>query len=282
VGEAGLGARLLASDDAAEARAIAVRLDQFNRERQEIEAGVLAHALTLAEQEIAAGGEVLVVAGQGWHPGVIGIVAGRLRERFNLPTCVVALEGGRGKGSGRSVPGVRLGAAVIAARQAGLLVDGGGHDMAAGFTVRAEALPALRAFLVEHIDTQLGGQRLVPALNLDGALAPSAATPDLVRLLDQAGPFGAGNPRPRFAFPDVRIAYAERTSGSGGHIRLRIASGDAGKPVKAMAFRAAGTSLGEALLTASGVPLHLAGHLQRNTWQGGNAVDLIIEDAARA
>jgi single-stranded-DNA-specific exonuclease len=282
VGEAGLGARLLASDDAAEARAIAVRLDQFNRERQEIEACVLSHALTLAEQEIAAGGEVLVVAGQGWHPGVIGIVAGRLRERFNLPTCVVALEGGRGKGSGRSVPGVRLGAAVIAARQAGLLVDGGGHDMAAGFTVRAEALPAFRAFLVEHIDTQLGGQRLVPALNLDGALAPAAATPDLVRLLDQAGPFGAGNPRPRFAFPDVRIAYAERTSGSGGHIRLRIASGDAGKPVKAMAFRAAGTSLGEALLTASGVPLHLAGHLQRNTWQGGNAVDLIIEDAARA
>jgi single-stranded-DNA-specific exonuclease len=282
VGEAGLGARLLASDDAIETRAIAARLDQMNRERQEIEAGVLAAALAEAERAAAAGEETLIVAGEGWHPGVIGIVAGRLRERFNVPSCVVALGGGIGKGSGRSVRGVKLGAAVIAARQAGLLVDGGGHDMAAGFTVRAEALAGFRAFLADHVRRQLAGERLVPGLSLDGALAPSAATADLVGVLDRAAPFGAGNPRPRFAFPSVRIAYAEAVGNGGGHIRLRIAAGDGGRGLKAVAFRAAGTPLGEALLTSAGAPLHLAGHLKRDTWNGADGVDLVVEDAARA
>jgi single-stranded-DNA-specific exonuclease len=282
VGEAGLGARLLASDDALEARAIAVRLDQMNRERQDIETGVLAAALLEAEREAAAGDETLIVAGEGWHPGVIGIVAGRLRERFNVPSCVVALMDGVGKGSGRSVPGVKLGAAVIAARQAGLLIDGGGHDMAAGFTVRTAVLSEFRAFLADHVRQQLGGERLVPGLSLDGALAPSAATADLVAVLDRAAPFGAGNPRPRFAFPAVRIAYAEAIGNGGGHVRLRIAAGDGGRTLKAIAFRAAGTPLGEALLTSAGAALHLAGHLKRDTWNGANGVDLVIEDAARA
>ena len=280
VGEAGLGARLLATGDPAEAAAIAARLDDFNKERQAIEATVLEAALTEGQTQADAGSPVIVAASQGWHPGVIGIVAGRLRERFNRPACVVAIDGELGKGSGRSVPGVALGPAVIAARQAGLLVNGGGHAMAAGFTVETGKLSEFRAFLDDHITGQLGGLPPVAELGIDGALTPEGATVDLIELLDKIGPFGAGNARPRFAFAGVRVVKSDLVGAD--HIRCFIASPGGGKRLKSIAFRAAGTALGRALADPTGAPLNIAGHLQIDRWRGAENAQLIIEDAALA
>jgi single-stranded-DNA-specific exonuclease len=280
VGESGLGVRLLSTEDADEARALATRLNDYNRARQEIEQGVLAAALDQAEKQADGTTPLILAAGEGWHAGVIGIVAGRLRESFDVPVCVVALEGGIGKGSGRSIPGVALGPAVIAAHQAGLLVNGGGHEMAAGFTVEAANLDALRDFLADHIDRQLGGERPQPALSLDAALAPEGATVDLLEALDRLGPFGAGNPRPRFALPDARIVSSDIVGKD--HVRCIVVGGDGGSRLKAIAFRSAGTPLGEALLNTRGAPLHLAGTLRLDEWQGRREAQLFIDDAAPA
>lgn len=276
VGEAGLGVRLLTTDDAIEARAIAERLDGYNRDRQRIEADVLEQAMAMAESQSEE--PLILVAAEDWHPGVIGIVAGRLRERFNRPSCVVALDGGLGKGSGRSVRGVALGAAVIAANQSGHLVNGGGHDMAAGFTVEEDRLDALRAFLADHVLRQLGGVEPVSGLKLDGALAPAGATVDLVETLDSAGPFGAGNARPRFAVPMARLVKADVVGKD--HVRCIVTAQDGGPRLKAIVFRCVDTALGRALLTAGGAPLHLAGHLRADTWRGEVSVQLVVEDAA--
>jgi single-stranded-DNA-specific exonuclease len=284
VGEAGLGARLLATGDAAEAATIAARLDDYNKERQAIEAAVLEAAL--AEGEIQAENDVpvIIAASEGWHPGVIGIVAGRLRERFNRPACVVALdsaaEGALGKGSGRSVPGVALGPAIIAAHQAGLLVNGGGHAMAAGFTLEVARLEDFRAFLNEHVTGQLGGAAPVAELGIDGALSPEGATVELIQLLDKIGPFGAGNARPRFAFAGVRVVRSDIVGTD--HVRCFLTSVGGGKRLKSIAFRAAGTALGRALTDPTGAPLNIAGHLQIDRWQGAENAQLIIEDAALA
>ncbi len=279
VGESGLGVRLLATGDELEARAIAERLDGYNRDRKEIEA--IVQEAALAEAEIQAGDDVpvIVVAGDGWHPGVIGIVAGRLRERFDRPACVIALDRGIGRGSGRSVPGVALGPAVIAARQDGLLLNGGGHVMAAGFTVEAEKVAALREYLAAHIARQLDGRLPQPGLGIDGALTPAAATVELIAALDCVGPFGAGNARPRFAFADVRLVGADVVGT--GHVRCFVTGSDGAGRLKAIAFRAAGTALGDALLAGGGAPLHLVGHLDANQWQGRVSAQLIIDDAAR-
>lgn len=276
VGDAGLGVRLLTTEDPQEARAIAERLDGHNRERRQIEADVLEQALELAEQR--AEDPVILVAGEGWHPGVIGIVAGRLRERFNRPSCVVALDGGMGKGSGRSVPGIGLGPAVIAAHQAGLLVNGGGHAMAAGFTVARDKIPELHAFLTDHALWQLGGAEMIADLKLDGALTPGGATVDLVEMLEQVGPFGAGNARPRFAFPAVRVVKADVVGGD--HVRCVLAGQDGRARLKAIAFRVVDTALGRALLSAGGAPLHVAGSLRPDNWSGKSSVQLVVEDAA--
>ena len=212
MGDAGLGVRLLSTEAADEAAAIAATLEACNRERRDIEAAVLEQAEALAEQATsgidAARAPLLMVAGEGWHPGVIGIVASRLKDRYNRPACVIALDGPLGKGSGRSIRGAALGPAVIAARQAGLVIDGGGHAMAAGFTVAAERIDALGAFLNEHIARQLGYRAPVVGLGIDAALSPGGATMQIVEALEAVGPFGAGNPRPRFALPSVRIARA--------------------------------------------------------------------------
>jgi len=278
VGEAGLGARLLASDDAAEAAAIAARLDAYNVERRAIEQAVLDDAITRVEAEGAVGSCILV-AGEGWHPGVVGIVASRLRERFNRPACVIALGDGIGRGSGRSVRGVELGAAVIAARQAGLLINGGGHSMAAGFTVAGDRLAAFREFLDDRVAAEVAAKGIVPALGIDGALAPRAASPDLLSTLAQAGPFGAGNPEPRFVLPAVRVAHADVVGTS--HVRCTFA-GDGGARLKGIAFRAVDGPLGPALLNARGGTLHIAGHLRADNWQGREGVQLVVEDAADA
>jgi single-stranded-DNA-specific exonuclease len=280
VGESGLGARLLATDDAAEARALALRLDGYNTERQRIEEAVQDAAMAQAETQVSAGAAVILCAGEGWHQGVVGIVAGRIRERFDRPALVVAVEAGIARGSGRSIPGAALGPAVIAARQSGLIENGGGHAMAAGFTARADRLGELRAFLEDRLLAALGGALPVPALGIDGALAPQAATRDLVDLLDRVGPFGSGNPRPRFAFPAARVAWAEPVGGA--HVRCRITAAGGGAALKAIAFRAQGGPLGAALLTGRGTALHLAGHLRPDDWQGRAGAQLVIEDAAPA
>lgn len=278
VGEAELGTRLMSTDDPAEAAEIARQLDGYNKDRQEIEAAVLLDAIEQVEGRPDDGRPLLVAAGENWHPGVIGIVAGRLKERYGRVACVVALEGGEGKGSGRSVPGLDLGSAVIAARQAGLLKAGGGHAMAAGFTVARDKMDALSDFLAERLQAQLEGE-LVPLLELDGALDAGAAGTDLVETLAQVGPFGSGNPEPRFAVSGARIARAD-VVGSG-HVRLMLA-GAGGKRLKAIAFRAADSEMGHALLSSAGAAFHLAGTLRVDTWQGNSTVQLIVDDAAIA
>ncbi len=278
VGEAELGTRLMSTDDPAEAAEIARRLDGYNKDRQEIEAAVLLDAIEQVEGRPDDGRPLLIAAGENWHPGVIGIVAGRLKERYGRVACVVALEGDQGKGSGRSVPGLDLGSAIIAARQAGLLRAGGGHAMAAGFTVARDKLDALSDFLAERLQAQLEGD-LVPLLELDGALDAGAAGIELVETLAGVGPFGSGNPEPRFAVSGARIVKAD-VVGSG-HVRLMLA-GAGGKRLKAIAFRAADSEMGHAFLSSSGAAFHVAGTLRVDTWQGNSSVQLIIDDAAFA
>ncbi len=281
VGKSDLGVRLLTTEDAAEAGAIARHLDGLNRERREIEAAVFDHALAVAEEAEggAAGTPLIFAAGEGWHPGVIGIVASRLKERFNRPACVVSLDGGSGSGSGRSVAGVDLGAAVIAARQAGLLVKGGGHAMAAGFTVERRHIDELVRFLTARVVDAVGEQALVPSLRLDGALTVTAASMDLVSTLARVGPFGSGNPEPRFAIAAARLAYADVAGNN--HVRCTLAGAEGGR-LNAIAFRALDTDLGPALLHHDGAPFHVAGRLRVNTWRGHSAVEFLIDDAAPA
>jgi single-stranded-DNA-specific exonuclease len=283
VGEADLGSRLLSTDDPVEAARLAARLDALNKERKEIEQGVLDAAIMTVESRGEAGSaephDPVFVAGEGWHPGVIGIVASRLKERYHRPALVVALDGPVGKGSGRSVAGIDLGAVVIAARQAGLLVNGGGHAMAAGLTVDTQRLAELRDFIAARLRPQIADGALIPSLSIDGAVNAGAATPALMAEIDRLGPFGTGNPEPRFALPAVRIAKADVVGDA--HVRCFIAGAD-GARLKAIAFRALEGPLGPVLLQSGGAPLHLAGHLRPDTWQGRNEVQLLIDDAALA
>jgi single-stranded-DNA-specific exonuclease len=279
VGRADAGTRLLSTDDASEARALAQALDQWNAERKEIEARVLAEAIEAVERALPSA-PIAFVAREGWHPGVIGIVAGRLKDRYNRPACVVALEGGMGKGSGRSVAGFALGPAVIAARQAGLLVNGGGHAMAAGFTVAEPKLEALHAFLAERVEAVAGPDGLVPELGVDGALMPAAATPSFVALLERMAPFGSGNAEPRFAFAGLRVLRADPVGT--GHVRVVFGEAASSQRLKGIAFRSLDTDLGRALLSGRGKTFHVAGHLRADTWQGRTDVQILIDDAAAA
>lgn len=278
VGEASLGARLLATEDKVEGRQIAEQLDRFNAERRDIENQVLDQALAQVERQPAQDRRGLIVAaGEGWHAGVIGIVASRLKERYNLPALVIALDQGVGKGSGRSVPGVDLGAQVIAARQAGLLVNGGGHAMAAGLTVAQSALPALRAFLADRLAARIEAIGYCPSLGLDGALQPGAASFEMLEHLQRIGPYGVGNPEPRFVLPAVRIQRPQVVGEQ--HVRCQLLGSD-GRRLKGIAFRGLDSALGEGLLKAGALPLHVAGKLRADSWSGPDAVQFIIEDAA--
>lgn len=279
VGEAPLGARLLTTENSAEAAEIAGRLDRYNKERQAIEKETLEAAIEAIERDRLAEHPVVFAADQGWHPGVIGIVASRLVERFGRPACVVGVEAGIGKGSGRSVSGVDLGNAVIAARQAGLLVNGGGHKMAAGFTVEAAKIDALRAFLSERLGDAVAAATARPTQTVDAALSVEAATLNLLQELEQAGPFGIGNPGPRLVLADARIAFSRRVGT--GHVQLRLA-GDTGVQLKGIAFGVADTPLGEALLAGQGRLFHLAGSLRADNWQGRQGVQFMVDDAAPA
>jgi single-stranded-DNA-specific exonuclease len=276
-GEADLGARLLATDDPGLATELAERLDAYNRERRDIEARTLTAAIAMVETMPQA--PVLTFAAAAdWHPGVIGIVAARLKERYERPAMVVALTDGIGRGSGRSIPGVPIGPAVIAARQAGLLINGGGHAMAAGFTVAVDKLNPLREFLVERLGNGLDHESLIPELVIDGALSAAAAQSELIGHIARLAPFGAANPEPRFVFPALRVVQAELVGGA--HLRCILADSLDGARLPAIAFRVEETPLGRFLAETRGAVIHIAGHLRRDTWRGGDAMQLVIDDAA--
>ena len=279
VGKSDLGVRLLTSTDPEEARTIAAELDRLNEERRAIEMLV-----TEAAEATAAGSNnepVLIVTGRGWHPGVIGIVASRLKEKFGRPTIVIAEEAdGTGKGSGRSISGVDLGAAVLAAKDHGLLVAGGGHAMAAGLTVAPGGVEALRAFLCERLAGDVEQAIGARALLLDAALAPGGVCGGLCDELDGGGPYGAGWPSPRLAAGPARLMRVGIVGN--GHVR-GIACGDDGKSFKWIAFRAAETPLGEALLASQADRRWwLAGSIRRDDYNGGNAAEMHLDDAAPA
>lgn len=284
IGDAALGARLLSTHDAIEAQRIAELLDRLNKERKAIETGMLEEAMGLGEAQLMADASrpILIVGSETFHKGIVGLVASRLTERFQRPACVIAWEkagdGGSGEGTGslRSVPGVDLGAAVRAAVAAGHLVKGGGHAMAAGLTVKREAFAGLEGFLIDSLKVT-GVTRAAPELDIDAALVASGATRELIDLVERAGPFGQGNPQPRFVFPAHRVKFAKVVGEA--HVRLMLEAQDGGR-LEAIAFRAAGQPLGEALMNAGGMPLHLAGHLRRDTWGGRERIELSIDDVA--
>jgi single-stranded-DNA-specific exonuclease len=280
IGDAALGARLLATDDEMEAARIAVLLDKLNRERKAIEARMLEEAVANAERLVDTDADLplLLIAGEGWHKGVVGLVASRLTERFRRPTCVIAWEEtGLGTGSLRSIDGVDIGAAVRAAVDAGHLVKGGGHAMAAGLTMERGRLDALGAFMRARLAVAAGAARAAVSLAIDGALTPAAVTDEFLDLVERAGPYGQGNPQPRFAFPAHRVKFAKVVGGA--HVRCVLEAGD-GSRLDAVAFRAADQPLGAVLQSSNGMPLHVAGHLRRDTWGGRDRRELVIEDVA--
>jgi single-stranded-DNA-specific exonuclease len=261
-----------------EAAQLAKELDVLNGERREIEALVLEAAIKMADEQARSSPHFIFVAAEGWHAGVIGIVAGRLKERFERPVCVVALKDGIGKGSGRSIGGFHLGNAIIAARESGIIAKGGGHAMAAGFEVSLDRLDELRAFIDRRIGDHFNGAPPRAVLDLDGALQPRAASPEFATMLDRLAPFGSGNSEPRFALQNVRIAFADLVGAD--HVRCQIEGSD-GARIKGIAFRCAQTELGRALLAGRNAPpLHVAGHLRVDNWQGRESVQMTIEDVA--
>ena len=279
VGKSDLGVRLLTSNDPEEALTIAAELDRLNQERRAIEMLVTEQATEAAEAQFDA--PLILVSGHGWHPGVIGIVASRLKERFGRPAIVIAEEDdGIGKGSGRSISGVDLGAAVLAAKDSGLLIAGGGHAMAAGLTVAPRGVEPLRAFLHLRIAADVEAARGNRSLLLDALLAPGGVAAGLCDALDAAGPYGAGWPAPRVAAGPARLMRPGIVGN--GHVRA-IAVGDDGKSFKLIAFRAAETELGQAILSSpADRRWWLAGTIKRDEWNGGNAAEMHLEDASPA
>jgi len=276
IGKADLGARLLATADPAEAVALAERLDRLNTERREIETAVRTAALAQAEAR-GLDGPLVWAAGEGWHPGVVGIVASRLKEAANRPAVVIGLDGDEGKGSGRSVTGIDLGAAVQRLAAEGLLTKGGGHRMAAGLSVARDRLEAAMARLGELLARQGADARGPQDLRLDGLLMPGAATVDLVEQIDAAGPFGAGAPAPRFAFADICVEGVRRIGES--HLRLKLGNGGSAR-IEAVAFNAFEGPLGTALEGARGARFHVAGRVELNCWGGRKRPQLRLEDLA--
>lgn len=278
IGKADLGARLLSTTNPHEAAAMAEELDRLNTERREIELRVRDEAIAQAEER-GLDGPLVWAAGDSWHPGVVGIAASRLKEAVNRPSIVIGFENGEGKGSGRSVSGIDLGAAIQRVAHEGLLIKGGGHKMAAGLTVAEDKLEAAMARLGELLARQGAAELGAKDLQVSGLLMPGAASVDLIEEIEKAGPFGAGAPAPRFVFPDVAIAFAKRV----GETHLKISFGDGlGAKIDAIAFNAFDGPLGPALENHGGARFHLAGRLEINEWGGRRAVQLRLEDAARA
>lgn len=284
IGDAALGARLLATEDEMEAAKIAALLDKLNRERKAIETEMLEEAMAEADRMVEEDADlpVLIVGSPTWHKGVVGLVASRLTERFRRPSCVISWaeeEGAKGQGTAslRSIAGVDIGGAVRAAVADGLLVKGGGHAMAAGLTVARDRFDDLKAFLAQQLRVTARNARDAAALEIDGALMPAGANDALIALLERAGPYGQGNPQPRFAFPSHRVRFAKVVGGS--HVRCVLEAAD-GSRLEAIAFRAVGQPLGDLIINAGGLPIHVAGYLRKDTWGGRNRIEVQIDDAA--
>ena len=278
IGKADLGARLLATDNPHEAAALAERLDQLNTERRDIENAVRAAAMEQAEQR-GFDAPLVWAAGEGWHPGVVGIVASRLKEAAGRPAVVIGLHNGEGKGSGRSVSGIDLGAAIQRTAAEQLLIKGGGHKMAAGLTVEEGKLDAAMQRLSDLLAKQGAGSLGPSDLKLDGMLMPGAASIDLIEQIEQAGPFGAGAAAPRYGFPDLAVRFAKRIGET--HLKLSLTDG-VGGTLDAICFGAFDTNLGQRLLDHGGARFHFAGRLEINTWGGRQSPQLRLEDAAEA
>ena len=278
VGKSDLGVRLLTAVAEDEIEELAKHLNLLNRERQAIEAMVLDEAL----EKLAniPPGPAVIVIGDGWHPGVIGIVASRLKERFNCPAFVISLdlETGLCKGSARSVPGVDIGTAVIAARQAGLLEHGGGHSMAAGFSVSSKKLEPFRKFIEERIATSISANSITPTLYFDGAVTTAGANIELIEALQLMAPFGSGNAEPRFVIPSAKVTFADVVGEN--HIRCTLQSAP-NQSLQAISFRSLDTPLGQLLLASRNEPMHIAGRLRLNNWQGRTSPQLLVDDAAQ-
>lgn len=280
VGASSLGARLLASDDEIEARALAAKLEAANSARRAIEERMLEEAFALAETSLEAEAEwpLLFLGGEDWHKGLLGLVAGRVAERYQRPTFVMACEAdGTATGSARSIASVDLGAVIRAAVHEDLLLKGGGHAMAAGFKFERKKREALLEFLLYHLTGQVRQAVTTRQLSFDGALTAGAVTLDLIDLLERAGPYGPGHAEPRFVFPAHRLSRVRSIKDA--HLRCTLHAADGGR-IEACAFRVADTPLGRTLLKGEGLSLHVAGHLRRTSWQGRHSVELLIEDAA--
>ncbi|MBI1384692.1 MAG: single-stranded-DNA-specific exonuclease RecJ [Rhizobiales bacterium] len=280
IGNSALGATLLISEDDAESQRIAETLDRLNRERKTMETEILEAARAAGEAQVADDPDrpIIIAGSRDWHKGLVGLVASRLTEQFGRPSLVIAWgENGEGTGSLRSIRGCDIGAAVRQAAAEGVIVKGGGHAMAAGLTVAEARLGALEGFLRARLAGVVRDARAVAGLGVDGALSPGAATPALVTLIEKAGPYGAGNPSPRFVFPAQRVR-AVKVVGEA-HLRCTLEGGD-GSRINAIAFRAAGTAIGDMLQASDGMPVHVAGALKRDTWGGRERIDLTIDDVA--
>ncbi len=277
VGEASLGNKLLCSRDDFQAGQLADKLNEFNAQRKEIEAYVLLSAIEMLEgtpQEYP----IAFAAGKDWHQGVVGIVAGKLKERYNVPAFVMSIEPDEVKGSARSVPGIDLGALIIAAKEKGLLTKGGGHTMAAGFSLPEDKIEAFRRFAGEYVRQKLGEEDVAPVIEVDSALDLLGANTDFAAALELLEPFGAGNAEPKIVLEHVRVVKPGIVGA--GHVRCFLTSGNGGS-LKAMAFKIADTELGKTLLNSQGAAFDIAGVLRRDNWQGRNSVQFIIDDAIR-
>ena len=280
VGASGLGAKLLATDDESEARVIAAKLEALNTERKVIEERMLAEAFALAESAIEIGRPFIWLAADGWHKGLLGLVAGRVAERFALPTFVTAWEpDGEGTGSARSIASVDLGRVVRDAVQDGLLSKGGGHAMAAGFKLDRRKEDDVQAMLGQRLAVPVAAATASRPLAIDGALSSGAVNVELMELLERAGPYGAGHPEPRFVFPTHRLSRVRIVNDE--HVRCTLVAAN-GARLEAAAFRVGDTPLAKLLRNGEGKLLHLAGHLRRDNWNGRDGVELIVEDAAEA
>jgi single-stranded-DNA-specific exonuclease len=276
IGDSSIGSRLLYENEIGVAKEIAEKLTAYNEERKEIEAAVLYEAIEQVESTDSERG-VVFAYGNNWHAGVIGIVSGRLKERYQLPACVMAIgEDGEVKGSGRSVVGVDLGAAIIAAKQKGILTAGGGHVMAAGFSLKEEKLEEFMDFIEEHIKKQTGGKKPVAVLEIDAALDVMGVTYDLVESLDLMAPFGVGNAEPKVVVTNVSVSKSDVVGT--GHVRCYL-SGQGGGSIKAIAFREADSELGHLLLNHGGRSFNIVGNIRPDRWRGRENVQLVISDA---
>ena len=284
IGQADMGARLLSSDDSEEVAGFAMELDRINEERRQLQDRVLQEALEQVEQipgiDSPNGPQVICIAMRGWHAGVIGIVAGRLKDRFNRPAIVIGVDAqGVGKGSGRSIYGVDMGTAIITAREQGILEAGGGHAMAAGLTITEEKIADFQTFIDDYLRASVIEARKNSALKIDVLLSPSAVSLDLIKEIDRIGPYGSKMPEPVFAFADMRVTYAQRLSG--GHVRCAFEDGS-GTRLAGIAFRAEETGLAEVLLAPNPPNVHIAARLKENSWKGRSKIDVQISDLAIA